>query len=78
MKGFMYAYAISIFHTDKKINVFKVKDLERIMHYNGIQFQRDELVPSSTFKNILHKLQVNKETCLVISLAPTHVHIHNK
>jgi len=56
MKGFMYAYAISIFHIDKKINVFKVKDLERIMHYNGIQFQRDELVPSSTFKNILHKL----------------------
>jgi hypothetical protein len=56
MKGFMYAYAISIFHSDKKINVFKVKDLERIMHYNGIQFQRDELVPSSTFKNILHKL----------------------
>jgi hypothetical protein len=33
----------------KKVNVFKVKDLERAMHYNGIQFQRDELAPSSTF-----------------------------
>ncbi len=49
MKGSMYAYAIGTIHTDKEVNVFKVKDLERVMHYNSIQFQRDESVPSSTF-----------------------------
>jgi hypothetical protein len=32
----MYAYAVGISHTEKKVNVFKVKDLEKVMHYNGV------------------------------------------
>jgi hypothetical protein len=40
MKGFMYSYAIGTSHTEKKVNVFRIKDLETIMCYNGIQFQR--------------------------------------
>jgi hypothetical protein len=27
MKGFTYAYAIGTSHTDKKVNVFRIKDL---------------------------------------------------
>lgn len=49
MKGSTYAYAIGTFHTKKKVNVFKIKDLETIMRYISIQFQRDELVLSHTF-----------------------------
>jgi hypothetical protein len=37
MKGLAYAYAIGSFHTEKKVNVFKVKDLKILMCYNGIQ-----------------------------------------
>jgi len=43
MKSFTYAYAIGTSHIDKKVNVFKIKDLEKKMLYNGIQSQRDEM-----------------------------------
>jgi hypothetical protein len=36
MKGFTYAYAIGTFHIDKKVKVFRIKDLEKEMHGNGI------------------------------------------
>jgi hypothetical protein len=38
MKGFVCAFAMGIYHNEKKVNVFKVKDLK--MHDNGIQFQK--------------------------------------
>jgi hypothetical protein len=34
----MYAFVMCTFHNEKKVNVFKIKDLK--MHDNGIQFQR--------------------------------------
>jgi len=37
----VYAFIISIFLNDKKVNVFKVKDLK--IYENGIQSQREEL-----------------------------------
>jgi hypothetical protein len=37
MKSFTYAYAIGTSHIDKKVNVFKIKDLEKKKPYNGIQ-----------------------------------------
>ncbi len=49
MKSFTYAYAIGTSHIDKKVNVFKIKDLEKEMPYNGIQSQRDEMASSGTF-----------------------------
>jgi len=36
MKSFAYAYAIATSHTDKKVNVFKVKELEKIIGYNNV------------------------------------------
>jgi hypothetical protein len=53
MKGFVYAYVIGTSHTKEKVNVFNVKNLIGIIHYNGIQ-SRDELVLSCTFCNIMH------------------------
>jgi hypothetical protein len=32
-----------------KVNVFKIKDLEKKKPYNGIQSQRDEMAWSGTF-----------------------------
>jgi hypothetical protein len=43
-----------IFFSEKKVNVFIIKDLETIMCYISIQFQRDELVLSHTFWNTMH------------------------
>jgi hypothetical protein len=36
MKSSTYAYAIATSHTDKTINVFKVKELERVIGYNNV------------------------------------------
>lgn len=52
MKGYAYAYAIGTFHIEKTLNVFKIKILKRVMCYNGVQSQRDELALSQiTCKN---------------------------
>jgi hypothetical protein len=48
-----YAYVIDTSHTKEKVNMFNIKDLTRVIHYNGIQ-SRDELVLSCTFYNIVH------------------------
>jgi hypothetical protein len=49
MKSFAYAYVITTSHIDKRINVFKVKELERVIGYNNVQCQGNELVPSGKF-----------------------------
>jgi hypothetical protein len=49
MKSSTYVYAITIFHTDKRVNVFIVKELERVIGYNKVQSQGNELVPSGKF-----------------------------
>jgi hypothetical protein len=36
--------------------VFIVKELERVIGYNNVQSQGNELVPNGKFWNILHKL----------------------
>jgi hypothetical protein len=51
---FCDAYAICTSHIDKKVDVFKVKDLKIIMYSNGVEFQSNELAPSGTISNILH------------------------
>jgi hypothetical protein len=37
MKSFLYACAIVSSHTNKRVNVFKVKELEIIIGYNNVQ-----------------------------------------
>jgi hypothetical protein len=49
MKSFAYAYAIATSHTDKKVNVFIVKELKRVIGYNNVQSQGNELVPNGKF-----------------------------
>jgi hypothetical protein len=56
---FCDAYAICTSHDDKKVDVFKVKDLKIVMCSNGVQFQSNELAPSGTISNIVHKLRIN-------------------
>jgi hypothetical protein len=36
MKSFTYVYAIATSHTDKKVNVFIMKELERVIGYNNV------------------------------------------
>lgn len=43
------AYAIGTSHTNQKINVFRVRNKKKVMHYNGIQSQRDALEPNGAF-----------------------------
>jgi hypothetical protein len=43
----VYAFVIGIFRNEKKVNVFRVKDLK--IDENGIQSQREELAPRRTF-----------------------------
>jgi hypothetical protein len=49
MKSFAYAYTIATSHIDKRVNVFRVKELERVTGYNNVQSQGNELVPSGKF-----------------------------
>jgi hypothetical protein len=51
MKGFMYAYAIGTSHIDKKVNAFKIKDLEKkclIMASNLKKMKWREVAHSKT------------------------------
>jgi hypothetical protein len=68
---FLYACAIASFFTNKRANVFKMKELEIIIGYNNVQSQGDESAPNDKFSNILHKLE---SSCLVISLVDVHTH----
>jgi hypothetical protein len=45
----MYAYVIGTSHALKK-----VKDVEKVMCYNGVHCQMNELMLSCTYWNILH------------------------
>jgi hypothetical protein len=49
MKSSTYVYVSITFHTDKRVNVFIVKELERVIGYNNVQSQGNELVPSGKF-----------------------------
>jgi hypothetical protein len=49
MKFFAYVYAIVTSHTNKRVNVFRVKELLRVIGNNNIQSQGNELMPSGKF-----------------------------
>ncbi len=55
-----------IININKKLNVFKVKYLKKVMHSHDIQSQSDELVPNGTFSNIVHILGINTEKNVMI------------
>jgi hypothetical protein len=43
----MYAFVIGISQNEKKVNVFRIKDLE--IYENGVQYQREKLALKRTF-----------------------------
>ncbi len=52
MKGFTYAYAIGTSHIDKKVNVFRIKNLRKkilIMASNFKEMNWCEVAHSKTF-----------------------------
>ncbi len=49
MKSYAYAYAIATSHIDKRVNAFIMKELEKVINYNNVQSQGNELVPSGKF-----------------------------
>jgi hypothetical protein len=49
MKSSAYAYAIATSHIDKRVNAFIMKELEKVINYNNVQSQGNELVPSGKF-----------------------------
>jgi hypothetical protein len=46
MKSFTYAYAIAISHTNKKVNVFKMKKLEKIIMSNPKEMNQCQVANS--------------------------------
>jgi len=49
MKNSAYAYAIATSHIGKRVNAFIMKELEKVINYNNVQSQGNELVPSGKF-----------------------------
>jgi hypothetical protein len=49
MKSSAYAYAIATSHIDKRVNAFIMKELEKVINYNNVQSQGNELLPSGKF-----------------------------